>query len=48
VYLHGMTHVLEAVRQLRGTAANQIADAEVALVVAGAGPTPTGSILFRR
>jgi len=48
VYLHGMTHVLEAVRQLRGTAANQIDGAEVALVVAGAGPTPTGSILFRR
>jgi len=48
VYLHGMTHVLEAVRQLRGTAANQIEGAEVALVVAGAGPTPTGSLLFRR
>ena len=48
VYLHGMTHVLEAVRQLRGTAANQIAGAEVALVVAGAGPTPTGSMLFGR
>jgi acetyl-CoA acetyltransferase len=48
VYLHGMTHVLEAVRQLRGTSANQVAGAEVALVVAGAGPTPTGSMLFRR
>jgi acetyl-CoA acetyltransferase len=48
VYLHGMTHVLEAVRQLRGTAANQIEGADVALVVAGAGPTPTGSIMLRR
>ena len=48
VYLHGMTHVLEAVRQLRGTAANQVPGAEVALVVAGAGPVPTGSMLFRR
>jgi acetyl-CoA acetyltransferase len=48
VYLHGMTHVLEAVRQLRGTAANQVAGAEVALVVAGAGPTPTGAMIFRR
>jgi acetyl-CoA acetyltransferase len=47
VYLHGMTHVLEAVRQLRGTAANQVGGAEVALVVAGAGPTPTGSMLLR-
>jgi acetyl-CoA acetyltransferase len=48
VYLHGMTHVLEAVRQLRGTSCNQVAGAEVALVVAGAGPNPSGSILFRR
>jgi acetyl-CoA acetyltransferase len=48
VYLHGMTHVLEAVRQLRGTSSNQVDGAEVALVVAGAGPNPTGSILFRR
>jgi acetyl-CoA acetyltransferase len=48
VYLHGMTHVLEGVRQLRGTAPNQVPGAEVALVVAGAGPTPTGSIILRR
>jgi acetyl-CoA acetyltransferase len=48
VYLHGVTHVLEAVRQLRGTARNQVRGAEVALVVAGAGPTPSGAIVFRR
>jgi acetyl-CoA acetyltransferase len=36
-YLHGMNAVLEAVRQLRGTAANQVADAEIALVGAPAG-----------
>jgi hypothetical protein len=48
VYLHGVTHVLEAVRQLRGTAVNQVGGAEVALVVAGAGPTPSGAIVFRR
>jgi acetyl-CoA acetyltransferase len=36
-YLHGMNGVLEAVRQLRGTAANQVADAEIALVGAPAG-----------
>jgi acetyl-CoA acetyltransferase len=48
VYLHGVTHVLEAVRQLRGTSVNQVAGAEIALVVAGAGPTPTGAILLRR
>jgi acetyl-CoA acetyltransferase len=36
-YLHGMNGVLEAVRQLRGTAANQVPDAEIALVGAPAG-----------
>jgi 17-hydroxy-3-oxo-4-pregnene-20-carboxyl-CoA lyase len=36
-YLHGMNGILEAVRQLRGTAANQVANAEVALVGAPAG-----------
>lgn len=48
VYLHGMTHVLEAVRQLRGTSCNQVDGAEVALVVAGAGPTPSGAIVLAR
>ena len=36
-YLHGMNGVLEAVRQLRGTARNQVAGAETALVGAPAG-----------
>jgi acetyl-CoA acetyltransferase len=36
-YLHGMNGVLEAVRQLRGTAVNQVRDASVALVGAPAG-----------
>ena len=36
-YLHGMNGVLEAVRQLRGTARSQVADAAVALVGAPAG-----------
>jgi 17-hydroxy-3-oxo-4-pregnene-20-carboxyl-CoA lyase len=36
-YLHGMNGVLEAVRQLRGTAVNQVAGAEIALVGAPAG-----------
>jgi acetyl-CoA acetyltransferase len=34
-YIHGMNLVLEGVRQLRGTAANQVASAERALVSAG-------------
>jgi acetyl-CoA acetyltransferase len=36
-YLHGMNGILEAVRQLRGTACNQVAGAEIALVGAPAG-----------
>jgi acetyl-CoA acetyltransferase len=36
-YIHGMTGILEAVRQLRGTAVNQVANADVALM-----GTPTG------
>jgi acetyl-CoA acetyltransferase len=39
-YIHGMNGVAEAVRQLRGSAANQVAGAEVALVTSGgSGPT---------
>jgi acetyl-CoA acetyltransferase len=48
VYAHGMTHVNEAVRQLRGEARNQVDGAQLALVVAGAGPTPTSALLLRR
>ena len=36
-YLHGMNGILEAVRQLRGAACNQVPNAEVALVAAPAG-----------
>jgi acetyl-CoA acetyltransferase len=36
-YIHGMSTITEAVRQLRGTACNQVADAEVALVGASFG-----------
>jgi len=34
-YIHGMNNILEAVRQLRGTSANQVRDAETVLVSAG-------------
>ena len=40
-YLHGMNGVTEAVRQLRGTACNQVRAAEVALVGA-----PSGSVMI--
>jgi acetyl-CoA acetyltransferase len=46
-YSHGFRHILEAVRQLRGAADNQVRDAEFALVAAPQiGPT-SGAILRR-
>jgi acetyl-CoA acetyltransferase len=45
-YVVGMTHVREAVEQLRGTAVNQIKNARTALVTGGPAPIPmTGAIL---
>ncbi|MET0628640.1 MAG: lipid-transfer protein [Acidimicrobiia bacterium] len=48
VYNHGMSHVYEGMRQLRGTSTNQIDGAEVALVVAGSSPTPSSALLLRK
>ncbi|HZR81223.1 MAG TPA: thiolase, partial [Candidatus Binatia bacterium] len=48
VYLLGMTHVIEGVRQLRGTAHCQVKDAEIALVTAGPSNLPTSSLVLRR
>ena len=42
-YIHGMNNVAEAVRQVRGTAANQVKDVEHVYVSAGA----SGAILGR-
>ncbi len=42
-YIHGLNLVLEATRQLRGTAVNQVADARTLLVTA----SRTGAILAR-
>jgi acetyl-CoA acetyltransferase len=47
-YIIGMTHVMEAVEQLRGTAVNQVARAEVALVTGGPASIPVSSLLLRR
>ena len=43
-----MTHVFEAVRQVRGTSPNRVDGAEVVLVVAGASPAPSGSLLITK
>jgi acetyl-CoA acetyltransferase len=48
VYLLGLTHVVEGVRQLRGTSTSQVKDAEIALVTAGPSNLPTSSVLLRR
>ena len=47
-YIIGMTHVKEAVEQLRGTAVNQVDDAAVALVTGGPASIPTSSLLLTR
>jgi acetyl-CoA acetyltransferase len=46
-FVHGFNHVPEAVRQLRGTAVNQVKDAEVAFVN-GSITDPAGAILLTR
>jgi len=45
-YTHGMSHVNEAVRQIRGTAINQVAGVTNVLVVGGAGPSPTSGMIL--
>jgi acetyl-CoA acetyltransferase len=44
-FVHGANHLPEAVRQLRGTACNQVAGAEVAFVC-GAISDPSGAVLL--
>ena len=47
-YIIGMTHIREAVEQLRGTAVNQVDGAEVALVTGGPSGLPVSGTLLRR
>lgn len=47
-FVWGMTHVREAVMQLRGTAVNQIDGAEVALVSGGPSSLPVSGLLLGR
>ena len=46
-YLHGMNGIAEAVRQVRGTAVNQVPDVEHVLVTAGTGVPTSGAVLAR-
>lgn len=47
-YIIGMTHVKEAVEQIRGTAVNQVEDASVALVTGGPASIPVSSLLLTK
>ncbi len=44
-YLHGMNGIAEAVRQVRGTAINQVPDVENVLVTAGTGVPTSGCVV---
>jgi acetyl-CoA acetyltransferase len=46
-YIHGMNGIAEGVRQLRGTAVNQLDDVEHVLVTAGTGVPTSGLVLGR-
>jgi acetyl-CoA acetyltransferase len=46
-YIHGMNGIAEGVRQIRGTAINQVPDAHHALVTAGTG-VPTSALILAR
>jgi acetyl-CoA acetyltransferase len=47
-YIIGMTHVKEAVEQLRGTAVNQVEGAQVALVTGGPASIPVSALVLHR
>lgn len=46
-YIWGMSHIREAVEQLRGTAANQVRDAQTALVTGGPSDIPMSALILR-
>lgn len=47
-YIIGMTHVKEGVEQMRGTAINQVKDAELALVTGGPAALPVSGLILGR
>jgi acetyl-CoA acetyltransferase len=46
-YVIGMTHILEAVEQLRGVAINQVPNAEIAVVTGGPASVPVSGLILR-
>ena len=47
-YIHGMNHILEGVRQIRGTSTSQVKDAKICLVTGGPGIAPTSAALLAK
>ncbi len=47
-YIIGATHIMEGVEQLRGTAINQVAGAELALVTGGPSSIPNSGLILGR
>jgi acetyl-CoA acetyltransferase len=47
-YVIGMTHIMEGVEQMRGTAINQVANAELALVTGGPASLPVSGLILGR
>lgn len=47
-YIIGMTHIKEAVEQMRGTAINQVKDAEFALATGGPAAIPVSGLILGR
>jgi acetyl-CoA acetyltransferase len=47
-YIIGMTHIKEGVEQVRGTAVNQVDDAELALVTGGPAALPVSGMILGR
>jgi acetyl-CoA acetyltransferase len=47
-YIIGMTHIMEGVEQMRGTAVNQVPDAELALVTGGPAHLPVSGLILGR
>jgi acetyl-CoA acetyltransferase len=47
-YIIGMTHIVEGVEQMRGTAINQVPDAELALITGGPASLPVSGLILGR
>jgi acetyl-CoA acetyltransferase len=46
-YIHGLTHIVEGVRQIRGTSTSQVRDAETCLVTSGV-PNASSAMILRK